>query len=33
MPYWGTMLISFGVSFIIGFAAGKIMDYINKRKP
>ena len=33
MPYWGTMLISFSVSFIIGFAVGKIMDYISKRKP
>lgn len=33
MPDWGTMLISFGVSFVIGFAADKIMGYINKRKP
>ena len=33
MLFWGTMLISFGVSFVAGYAMGKIMNYLDKRKP
>lgn len=33
MPFWGTMLISFCVSFVAGYAMGKIVNYLGKRKP